>query len=268
MKTTLCGVFLLLICASLASAGQVTLEASDMPIKDAIAQIEKQAGVTIALDPKIDTTVTININGAEVSQALDVITKLNKLYWKKLQFARQKDNPIKLDQLKSAMLAISTLPMVGLEVEDPSSKTTALYAKNCPSSPDTASLPLPDGYSWSTVYVVLKPEPEVTATDKQKDPVVDIAKSLSQNFEDMAKLTPEQRQQIFTSQFGALMNMDEQSRQSLLADQMRAIFNMDSQSSGQYMHDMHTVMRSLHDSGELPNFGGPGRGNPNRDPNN
>ena len=259
MKTTLFGIVLVLICASFACAGQVTLNASDMPLKDAIAQIEKQAGVTIALDPKIDTTVTINLSGAEVSQALDVITKLNKITWKKLQFAKQNDATIKLDQLKSAMLAMSTLPMVGLSVEDHENKTTTVYAKDCPNSPDSSTLPLPEGYTWTTVYVVLSPEPE--AVEKKDDPVMDIAKSLSQAIIDMSKLTPEQRQQIYSSQMNAMMDMDSQTRQSLMADQMRAVFSMDSQTGDQYMQDFRSVMRSLRDSGEAPSWGGP-RGGP------
>ena len=258
MKTTLCGLVLILICSSFACAGQVTLEASDMPIKDVMAQIEKQAEITIALDPKIDATVTITLSGAEVSQALDVITKLNKLPWKKLKFARQKDTPIKLDQLKSAMLSMTSLTMIGLSVEDPSSKTTTVYAKDCPSEPDTAKLPLPEGYTWSTVYVILSPEP--TVAEKKKDPVAEISKSLAQNIADMAKLTPEQRQQIYASQMDALMTMDSETRQSMMADQMRAVFSMDSQYGSQYMQDFHSVMRSLRDSGEMPDFRGPGGG--------
>lgn len=257
MRTALSALVIVLSLASGAyAAGQVSLNVSDMPIKDVATQIEQQSGVYIALDPKAQGSISVSISEVDVSQALDVITKLNKLTWKKLQFAKPADTTIKLDQLKSAMLALSKLPMVGLSVEDPASKTTAVYAKDLPQSPDTSSLQLPEGYTWTTVYVVLNSEADAAQEAKAESDVDRIGKAEAKNAVDMANMTPEQRQQIFASEMSAYMTLSSEDRQSLLADRMRAMFNMNSQDSEQFMQDMHSVMQGLRQSGETPNWGG------------
>ncbi|MEN6357186.1 MAG: hypothetical protein ABFD83_08900 [Armatimonadota bacterium] len=257
MRTALSAFIIMLSLVSAAyAAGQVSLNVSDMPIKDVASQIEQQSGVSIALDPKAQGNISVSISDVDVSQALNIITKLNKLTWKKLQFAKPADSTIKLDQLKSAMLALSALPVVGLSVEDPASKTTAVYAKDLAKSPDTSSLLLPEGYTWATVYVILNPEADAAQEAKAESDVDRISKAEAKNAIDMANMTPEQRQQIFTNEMSAYMTLTPENRQSILADRMRAMFNMSSQDSQQFRQDMHSVMQSLRQSGEAPNWGG------------
>jgi hypothetical protein len=238
--------------------GQVTLRVSDMPLKDAVAQIEQKSGADIVLDPKAKGSVTIDVSNIDVSRTLDIITKLNNLTWKKLQFARPADSAIKLDELKSAMLALSSLQMVGLSVEDPSTKTTAVYARDLNKSPEMSSLQLPQGYTWATVYVILCPE-AASAQDKPVSDIARICNDQTQNTLDMANMTPEQRQQIFASEMNTYMTLSPEARQSLLADRMRAMFNMNSQDSEQFRRDMRSAMRNLRQSGDVPDRGGRNR---------
>ncbi|MCE5324606.1 hypothetical protein LLG46_15015 [bacterium] len=256
MRTALSAFIILLYFVSGAyAAGKVSLNVSDMPIKDVAFQIEQQAGISIVVDPKAQASISVSISDVDVNQALDVITKLDKLAWKKLQFAKPADTTIKLEQLKSAILSLSALPMVGLSVEDPASKTTSICAKDLTKSPDTSGLQLPEGYTWTTVYVILNPEADAAQAAKVESDVDRISKAEMKNTVDMANMTPEQRQQVYASEMSAYMTLSPEDRQSLLADRMRAMFNMSSQDSEQFRQDMHSVMQSLQQSGEAPDWG-------------
>jgi hypothetical protein len=264
MRTVLSTFVLLLSLASAALAvGSVNLIASDMPIKDAVAQMAKQAGATIVLDPKATGSVSVSLSDTELANALDVVTKMNNLTWKKLQFAKPNDSTIKLDQLKSAILALSSMPVMGLSVEDPASKTSAVFAKDLPESPETSNLRLPEGYSWSTVYVILFPEVVAETEDVDKSKVTELVEAEAKRTIDMASMSPQERQQIFASEMNAYMTLTPEARQSLMADRMRAMFNMDPQYSQQFRQDMRSAMHDLRSSGEMPDMGprgGRGRG--------
>ncbi|MHB9036726.1 MAG: hypothetical protein ACYC64_08665 [Armatimonadota bacterium] len=265
MRTALSTFIFLMVFASATFAAQsVSLNVSDMPIKDAVAQIAQQSGASIVLDPKVTGSVTISLSDADLTKALDVVTKLNKLTWKKLQFAKPNDSTIKLEQLKSAILALSSMPVLGLSVEDPASKTSAVFAKDLPGTPETSSLHLPEGYSWTTVYVILSPE-VVADADAGKSDVKTLSEAEVKRTLEMAAMTPQERQQVFASEMNAYMALTPEARQSMMADRMRAMFNMDSQSGQQFREDMRNVMHDLRSSGEMPDFGGRGGRNHGND---
>ena len=225
-----------------ADVPKINLNASSMTLKDATDSVSKQAGVSIVLDPKAKGTVTASLSEADVSQVLDVITKMNGLSWKKLQFARQEDSKVSLDQLKSGILALASMPLMGLSVEDPATKTSAVFAKNIPSAPDTSKVGLPEGYTWTTVYVVLAPEPPATPATASK--VQDIARNQAQAVADLAGMTSDDRRQIYADQWTAAMRLTPEARQAMLKDQMNAIGSLDQQDRSQLLHDMGKAMHS------------------------
>jgi len=245
MRVVVFAIILCCLATSLSFAAdppKINLAANAMTLKDATDEIAKQAGISIVLDPKAKGTITASLNGAEVAQVLDVITKMNNLTWKKLTFARKDASKVSLDQLKSGILALASMPLMGLAVEDPATKTSAVFAKDIPSAPDTANVGLPQGYTWSTVYVVLAPEapaPVAKATDKVKD----LGQKQAQSVMDLAMMTPEQRRQVYADQWTAAMRLTPEARQAMLQDQMTAIQGLDSQTRGQLLHDMSRAMR-------------------------
>jgi ribosomal protein L25 (general stress protein Ctc) len=232
---------------------KVTIEARDTPIKDFVSQLSQQSGASIVLDPKAQGTVSISLKDAELSQALDTVAKLNKLAWKKLQFAKPTDETVKLDQIKSAMLTLASMQMVGLSVEDPASKTSTVFAKDLSTKPDTAAIKLPEGYSWATVYVLLAPEPKDTKPTGDSR-IAGLSTDIKQRTLEIAGMTPEQRQQVFAGEMAAQMSLAPEVRRAMLADQMRARFS-DPQYRDQYREDMHSVFNQLRGQGQLPDFG-------------
>lgn len=241
-----------------ADTPKVNLSADALSLKDATDEISKQAGVSIVLDPKAKGAVTASMNSVEVGQVLDVITKMNNLTWKKLQFARKEDSKVTLDELKSGILALASLPMMGLAVEDPATKTTAVFAKDIPSTQDTTAVVLPEGYSWSTVYVVLAQEAPVEAP--KSDKVRDLARSQAQAVTDLARMSPNERQMIYRDQWTAAMRLTPEARQAMLNDQMSAISNLDRQTRSQLLRDMSTAMRGSFGATIRQNSGSSNRG--------
>ena len=253
MKTLVCAIILCFLLTGIAVAqapAKVTLEAKAMAIKDATDEVARQAGAAIVLDPKAKGTVTANLSGADLSQALDVIAKSNSLTWKKLQFARKEDSKVTLDQLKSGILALASMPLMGLSVEDPSTKTGAVFAKDIPSSPDTSKLSLPEGYTWTTVYVILAPEPVAAAASTDKDKLGALSQTGAKQMADVASLTPEERKQYFQNVMSEQMKFTPEVRQALLRDQMQAVMGMDQQSRDQWRQDMRAVFGGMRGQGQ------------------
>lgn len=250
MKALLCAIILCLVLAGAVmaadAAAKITLDAKAMPIKDAADLVAKQAGASIILDPKAKGAVTASLNDAELGQVLDALTKSNNLTWKKLQFARKQDTTINLDELKTGILALASMQLVGLSVEDPATKKSAVFAKDIPAAPDASKIGLPEGYSWSTVYVILAPEPVTAATEPTKeDKVAELSKRQADTLFQVANMTTEERSQYYQNQWMAQVNLIPEARQAMLRDQMQAMRNLPPQYRDQLMNDFHEVFRGM-----------------------
>lgn len=234
------------LAASAEAPAKVTLNLQDSKLKEAVDEISRQSGVSIVVDPKAEGTVTASLDSVDLSQALDVVTSLNDLTWKKLQFARPQDSKVSLEQLKSAVVALASMPLVGLSVEDPATKTSALFAKDLSASPDVSGIGLPEGYSWSTVYVILsaeslpKPPSASTAAD-----VSSLSKTATQTMLELANMTSEQRQQFYASEWVTQMSMTPEARRGMLRDRMAAMFDLDPQYRDQLRQDMHEASHGM-----------------------
>jgi len=235
-------VTVLLPAAYCAAQGKVSLDAQNMPLKDVADKIMQQSEMNIVLDPKAEGNVTINLTNVEVGQALDVITKMNKLTWKKISFALPEGDSANLEQIKSGILALATMPLTGMMVDDPATKQSAVVAKNLPSSPDTTSVKLPEGYAWKTFYVITPPiVPAAAATAESKGAVQALTTEQGKILQQLAALTPEERQQYYANEMAAQMALTPEARQALIKDRMEAMHNMDPQYRDQMRDDMRAV---------------------------
>jgi hypothetical protein len=260
MKALVCALVLCFVLAGVVAAdapNKVTLDAKAMTVKDATEQVAKQAGVSIVLDPKAKGTVTASLSGAELSQVLDVIAKSNNLTWKRLEFARKEDSKVSLDQLKTGILALASMQLVGLSVVDPATKTSTVFAKDIPSAPQPAKPALPEGYSWSTVYVMLAPEP-VAAPSADKDKLTQLTKNGLEQMMSVANLSQGERQQYFQNQWAETMKLAPEARQGMLRDQMQAMSSLDPASRDQLRQDFHSVFGGQRGQGGPLGQGGHG----------
>ncbi len=234
--------------AQTAGAPRINLDARDVTLQDAIKDIAEQSGASIVVDPKAQGKVSANLNSVDLSQALDVVTQVNNLTWKKLQFARPDDPKVTLDQLKSAILALASMPVMALAVHDPATNTSAMFARNMPASPDLSAVKLPEGYKWVTVHVVLAPEEPVkqsSAATESGDQVAEAAEDATRRIMEMAALTSEQRRQVYASEWMVQMSMTPEARRGLLRDRMSAMFDLDPTYREQLHDDMRQVFRDI-----------------------
>jgi hypothetical protein len=246
----------LLPVAHCAAQGKITLDAQSMPLKEVVAQITQQSQASIVLDPKAEGNVTVNLTGVDITQALDVIAKLNNLTWKKVSFALPDGDTAKLEQVKSAILALATIPVTGLMVDDPATKQSAVMAKNLPASPETAAVKLPEGYAWKTFYVLTPPivaAAQSTASTGTK--LNELSADQGKKLQELATLSPEERQQYFANEYIAQMTLTPEARQSLIRDRMEAMRNLDPQ----YRDQLHQDMRAAF-GGRRPDWGDRNRG--------
>lgn len=268
MKSAVCAIVLALVMVSTAGAqspAKVTLDARDIPIKEVVSDLARQSGADIVLDPKVEGKVTASVKDADLGQALNTITSVNKLAWKKIQFARTTDSKVTIDQLQSAVLALASLPLVGFSVEDPASKTSAVFARDMPASPDTSGLKLPEGYAWTTVYVVMPSEIAATAAaDTDKDAVKSLSDTSAKIVRELVSLAPEQRQQVLANQMIAELNMLPDQRRALLKDRMSAMFNMDQGYREQFHEDMRSIWGEIRREREQQGLSAPDGGHRHR----
>ncbi len=233
------------------TAAKVTLDLRDESIKDAASEIAKQTGADIIVDPQATGKVTLTLGDIELPKALDMLTKFNNLTWMKFQFARQEESKVPIDKLEAAALTLAAVPVVGLSVSDPVSKTATVFAKNLDSAPNTAAITLPKGYTWATVYVVMPAQPDSSAAfkDAGKADVDAISKAQVQMALEMAKMTPEQREQIYQDMWSAQMDLSPEDRQAMIRDQITAISNLGPTATSQIRQDFTAAIGAARRSG-------------------
>ncbi|MCX8052400.1 MAG: hypothetical protein N3B12_01215 [Armatimonadetes bacterium] len=255
-------------CATFASdPPKLNIEARNTSIKDVVDELSRQSGVAIVVDPKVQATVSLSLKNSELTQALDALAKLNKLIWKKLQIAKPADETVKLDDIKSAIATLASIPVIGLVVENPEAKATSIFAQNLPSSPDTSNIKLPDNYGWTTVYVILASEPKDTKTVANTTALIGDPKERTLQ---IASLNPEARRQTFAAEIAAQMSLAPEVRRQILADRLLAIFGLDAEYRNQYREDMREAFRLARDENPEIDFGRRGsdrRGRAERDAN-
>lgn len=247
MRFAICILMVIIAFASVAFAAEpnkVTLQAQAISLQEAITQLSTQSGVSIVLDPEAKGTVTASLQNVELSQALNVISQPNNLIWKKLQFASSENTPVTLDQIKSAIIALKAMPIIAFAVEDPKTGAKTVYSKDIPASSNVPELPLSEGYTWKTVYVVFISEPVASSTTSAGGGDVNAATDAQvKRTMDLAQLTPEQRRQVFSSELTAQMTLVPEARRELFRDQLFAIFDLSPENQKQYFNDMGRAMR-------------------------
>jgi len=246
--------FVLVSIAATATTGEprkVSLNATNTPLKDVCAQLSEQSGALIVLDPKAQANTTISLQDSELAGALDAITKVSKLTWRKVQFARPNEDSVRLEQIKSAIVTLAALPMVAVAVDDPASKTSSVYAKGLPAAPDTTAIKLPDGYTWTTAYVILAPEVSASAAASgQKDRVQSLTESQTKTMAELANMPSEERKQVFAGEMAAQMSMAPEVRKAMLKDRIQAMLGMDPRMRDQFRDDMRAVFKKAPGGGK------------------
>lgn len=252
MKSIAWAAFLFFIIASAASCAgsdvKLTVQFQAVPITGAASQIARLSHAWILVDPKAKCSVTANLNDASLNQALDAITKPGSLSWKKLTLARKANDEVSIDELKSGILALASMPLVGLSVEDPNSKTSDIFAKGLPLKSKISQIKLPDNYIWTTIYVILGPTTAAaTIPTTRKDEIRSLCQTQSEWLSKVSSLSPAERQQVMQNEWIARLNLPAEVRRAMFTDQTIALLALDQQYRSQISKDYKIATRGLND---------------------
>lgn len=244
--------FLLSLACSAADNPKVTLDAKDLPIEQAMANLAKQAGVQIVCESGVKGTLTGRFEDLELEKLLGVITKSNGLTWQKVYLPppSEEQKPT-LDQMKARADAVTAVTGGPIVVVDPATGKQKVYVEQEASAPsvDLEKLGL------KPVYLVSKPKaaaatPSTAKADKDASNRFQALQN--ERVQLLAQMSPEQRVAAMQAEMLAVFNMDPGVRAQFMADEMKARFNMDPQMRDQYRQLMRDTFQIMRDQGQLP----------------
>ena len=260
------GIFLILMalgCAVIAAdSPKAALEAQDMPIEQAMADIGKQCGVQIVLDTGVKGAVTGHFASIELESLLDAITKSNNLKWQKFYLPAKEEQKPTLEQIKARANAVAALAGGAIVVCDPATGKQKVFVEQNTATPSVE----PDKIGMKPLYLISKPKVETkdsAETQKANQDAATRFKSLQdERMKLLSQMTPEQRIAAMQQETLAMMYLDPAARQQMMLDQMKARQSMDPQTREQYQQMMHDTFRAMREQGLIPEGqrGGRGRG--------
>jgi hypothetical protein len=252
MKSIAWAAILLSIIASAAAGAvsntKITVQFQAVPIAGAASQIARLSHAWILVDPKAQCSITASLNDAGLSQALDAITKPGNLSWKKLTLARQANDEVSIEELKSGILALASMPLVGLSVENSDSKTSDIFARGVSVKSNTSQIKLPENYTWTTIYVILGSTAiSATTPTARKDEIRSLSEIHSEWLMHVSSLSPTERQQVMQNEWIAKLRLPTEVRRSMFTDQTIALLGLDPQFRNQISQDYTYATRGLND---------------------
>jgi len=246
----------LLVAAITASAAaaenpKVALDAKEMPIEQAMAELGKQAGVQIICDPGLKETVTGTFQSIELEKLLDTITKINNLKWQKLYLPAQPDQKPTLEQIKARAEMIAALTGGSIIVVDPATGKQKVFVEQEPAAVSVS----PDTLGRKPVYLISKPKPPAKEPPQTKqDPLARMQSLEAERMKLLAQMTPEQRVAAMQQEMLAMMQLDPATRQQMMIDQFKARNNMDPQLRDQYRDMMRETFRAMREQRLMPEW--------------
>ena len=262
MKTGLITMALVLLvalaCAAAAESPKVTLDASDTPIAQAMADLGKQANVQIVCDSDLKQTITGHFQSMELEKLLDTITKVNDLTWQKLYLpAQQPGQKLTPEQIKARAEAVAAVTGGPIVVCDPVTGKQKVFVEQDPAKQSVA----PDKLGLELIYLIAKPKAAVKDSAQQGDAAKRFKTLETERMKLLSEMTSAERQSAMQQETVDLMKLDPATRQQVMIDQILAQHNMDPQTQAAYWQVRHDTMRTMHDQGLIPNDqGGPGGG--------
>lgn len=231
---------------------KVTLDAKDMPIDQALAEMAKQAGVQIVCDSGVKGTVTGRFESIELEKLLGVITKTNELAWQKVYIPQaQDDRKPTLEQIKARAEAISAMIGGPIAVVDPTTGKQKVFVEQDTTAPSVD----PEKLGLKPVYLVTKQKTEAkpSTTAGNQDTAKRFESLQTERMALLASMTPEERINALQQEIIMMMNMDPTVRGQIMIDQMRARHDMPPELREKYHQMMHDTFRTLREQGQLPN---------------
>ncbi|MDO8587341.1 MAG: hypothetical protein Q7T82_09900 [Armatimonadota bacterium] len=242
-------VIVLALTAAYGLNAAVSLDATDMPAKDAFDSIARQSGAQILLDSDVAGPVNAALKDRTTDEAVDAVAKAVGANWRKVQFATASDTTVTLEKVKAAVSALAALNVPGLSITDPTSGKVSVFAKGL-GQDAVSNVKLPEGQTWKTYYLVSKPGAKAQAS---KSPAAAGGDPLaSQRLNKLASMNSEERQQYVQSEFASEQQLAPEARVQLWRDRMSALraLMQDPTMRDQLRTDFREAFRGMRPEGE------------------
>ncbi|HPP76565.1 MAG TPA: hypothetical protein PLU88_15710, partial [Armatimonadota bacterium] len=175
-----------------ADAPKVNLNAQNITLQDVAAQLTEQSGIQIVLDAEVTGSVSATLNGVDLEQVLDLITKPSNLVWQKLYAKPDETGKISMERIKAQVNALKALKDDPLVVFDPATGKQTVFARM--ENKAAEEIINPKELGLTPFYRIYKPETAV-------DPVTSSEPVTSKEFSDLsrkqlemyAKMSPEEQ---------------------------------------------------------------------------
>lgn len=233
----------------------IKISANDKLLSEVAKDIAQQANISIVVDPKADSKITTSVSNIDLAKALDLICKSADASWKKVQLAKSATDKVTLDQLKSSIVALASMPVAAISVQDNEGKSSSVFAKSVPVKDDVSGIKLADGYKWQTFYVIIAKtdassdiEDETASSDSDTEKIdPEEAKKLAgegyNKARDLANMSSDERRAAYKNEMMGYMGLTTQARRALMADEINAAKDMDPRFRNQYFKDLRSVLR-------------------------
>lgn len=247
---------MLMASACIAAAAEnptVTLDVESKPIEQAMADLGKQAGVTISCEPGIKADITAHFASMELEKLLDTVTRTNNLKWMKLYIPVEGDEAPRIEQIKARADAVAALTGGPIGVYDPATGKQKLLVEQAPSAPavDTGKLGL------TPVYYIFKPKAEAAAPAAAgaQDPAVRYQALEAERTQLLAQMTPEQQVAAKQQEMAMMLQLTPEARQQMMMAEWKARETMDPAMREQFRQVMRETFQRMRDQGLLPDRG-------------
>ena len=254
MKIVLIISLLALLCVPAIAGDSVSIDATDMPIKQALDSIAQQSGVQILLDGEVEGKMTATMSNVPAEDAIKTVAKYAGWNWRRMDLVVGPDTKVSVAKLKSAISALDALELAGLSVADPKTGKVSLVAKSL-GADAKSGLKLPEGQKWKAYFLITKPEVK-KAEDKPKDSAAaQASQEATERLNKITSMEPEQRQAFFQNEFASELQLAPETRVQIWKDRLAVFGNLmqDPTTRDQLRADMRDAFSQLRPQGQ----GGP-----------
>ncbi len=205
-------------------AKTVTLEASEKPIREALAELAKSAGETILVESLVEGTITAKIENVTVEKALDVVCKNSNIQWRKILVNPSAAYAKDADALAAQMRTVLALRLPDIAISSAGSGGSYLHVQKELTANEVIKA-IPASAGLTTVYLVTDDAKayKKELKDQSKKKVAKYIDAQRELTEEFLEMTPEERKEAMK----ASLNMMNQLGPEAMRDMMTSMFEMD-----------------------------------------
>lgn len=212
----------------------VTIDVNDKPVTDVLKDLATATGQTILVEKLVDGKITANIKDTTVEKALDSVTKILGIEWRKIQVLTGSPLAKDANALAAQMRTVLSLKFPDIVIFPAGSGGSFVHIQREPTANEiTKIVPSPTGFT--TVYLVTDDEKayKQELKDESRKKIAKYAESTREMMKMFLEMSPEERAAALKES----MNLMSQLGPEAMTNMMNSMQDMDPS----YMAEMNKV---------------------------